>query len=414
MNRDSSPPEAAWPTPRTLARWLLVTLALLAVFWLLYTAGSALLPFVIGLVLAYLLLPPVNRLGAVLPRWAAILIVYLVSFGLLIGVVAYVVPLAASQTSRLVTQTVPNWYNNQLPDLLDYFDGLLQQYRASVPAEIQQAVDEGIVNAERTLRGNAVTYLTSVGNFLISQVIGVVNAVIFLFGFLIVPFWLFYVLKDHRQALAAVDRMIPRVARLDFWNIMSLIDRSLSGYIRGQLLLGLIVGVTAGAGLLILNLFGFNIEFVLLLAIIAGLTELIPIVGPLLGAIPAVIVGLSDGVTTGIAVAVLYFAIQQLENQFLVPRVVGESLNIHPAVLMVTLIIGGQLLGLLGIILAAPLTAISRDIFVYLYHRLQEPAPDPAPLQPVVIDAAMIEVPPAPPEPAGVEPYVPGKLKTEG
>jgi predicted PurR-regulated permease PerM len=115
---------------------------------------------------------------------------------------------------------------------------LIRQYQTLAPLELQQTVDEGINNALATLRANAITYLTGIGNWLVNTVINVVNTLIFLLGFAIVPFWLFYVLYDQKLAVATLDAMIPRAIRADVWNIWALIDRSLLGYIRGQLLLG--------------------------------------------------------------------------------------------------------------------------------------------------------------------------------
>jgi hypothetical protein len=149
-----------------------------------------------------------------------------------------------------------------------------------------------------------------------------------------------------------------------------------SSYIRGQIVLGLLVGAAAWVGLTILDLAGFNVRYAILLAVIAGVTELIPIIGPVIGAIPAIAMGFFDSPTTALAVAILYALIQQLENNFLVPRIVGESVGIHPAILMIVLILFSQF-GLLGIILSAPLAAVGRDIFRYVYGRLSDP-PRPA------------------------------------
>lgn len=407
---EPSAPSASFPQPsaRAIARWMLVATALGGIALLLSAAGTALLPFVIGSVLAYLLLQPVNLLSRYLPRWAAILVVYAVSLGLIIGFVAYVVPLVANQISRFVT-AIPAWANNQVPLLSAEFDSLISAYHANVPTEIQATIDASVLNGINTFRANAIIYVTSLGTFLINQVISVVNTVIFLFGFLIVPFWLFYVLKDYGKAVAFVDRILPPAARADVWNVAALIDRALSGYIRGQLVLGVAVGTFAGIGLMVLNALGFEVDFVLLLALIAGFTELIPFVGPIIGAIPAILVGLTTSPTTGLAVLLLYFLIQQLENQFLVPRIVGESLDVHPAILMMTLIIGAQVAGILGVILAAPLTAIARDLFVYTYTRLGEPAaPSAAP-----IEAAAPLLPVAPPSLRDAVPPVPAPATTQ-
>jgi predicted PurR-regulated permease PerM len=142
---------------------------------------------------------------------------------------------------------------------------------------------------------------------------------------------------------------------------------------------------------------GFEVQYVLLLAVIAGVTELIPLIGPVIGAVPAVIIALFDSPTTALAVLALYILIQQLENSLLVPRIVGESVGIHPAVLMIVLVLCTQVLGFFWIILAAPIAAVIRDVFRYVHGRLSDP-PCPAGVLPDEPVPAHAGVPPPPPE----------------
>jgi predicted PurR-regulated permease PerM len=360
------------PWLRRLGQWLLALLALYAVGWLLWSAAPALTPFVIGLVLAYLLMPIVDRLAEGMPRWLAILLVYIGGIGLLAVSIAFIIPPAIDQVQQLFAS---------IPDadrLLKMWNDLVQEYRALVPDSVQQPVEQGIRNALQTAQTNLAGYLQGVGAFVFNQVLNVLNTLTFLIGFLIIPIWLFYVLHDRAQAAALVDRLLPPRARPDFWNIWGIADDVFSDYIRGQLLLGLAVGTMVGLGLLGLRLLGIKVPYILLLAIIAGITELIPIIGPIIGAIPGVLIGFfggEGGVQAGVAVLILYIAVQQIENNFLVPRIIGESVGVHPAILTVILIAMGQVFGLLGIVLAAPLTAIARDLFVYVYRRLDGLSP---------------------------------------
>ncbi|MEI8167663.1 MAG: AI-2E family transporter, partial [Chloroflexales bacterium] len=269
----------------------------------------------------------------------------------------------------------------------------------------------GIVSQTvNTLRTNFITYLQGLGTFILDSVLSVANTVSFLLGFFLIPFWLFYVLLDQKVGLAMLDQTLPRWMRADFWSVVTIIDYDFSGYLRGQLLLGLVVGSSAGIGLTILNLLGLPIPYVLLLAVLAGITELIPIIGPIIGSIPAIILGFMDSPTTGMAALVLYVLIQQLENNFLVPRIVGDSVGLHPSLLMVLLVVCSTVFGVAGAILSAPLGAVSRDVFTYLYGRLSEP-PQPAGLMPsrlrsahtvqpsAAADSAPPRAPPAPSEP---------------
>jgi predicted PurR-regulated permease PerM len=359
-------PEPAYPSRSTLARWLLVGLALYAVGWLLVNALPALTPFIIGLVLAYLMLPIVNRLARWMPRWLAILTVYAGAGVLITIAIAYIAPIVADQLELLIVS---------FPRLIDRLQTmgqeLFQQYQNSVPASIRAPIEEGVRNGLRVLQSNVTTYLQSVGTFLINQVLQIINTVTFLVGFLIIPIWLFYVLNDVQRGGAYIDRLLHRRIRDDFWNVWGIIDGIFSDYIRGQLLLGVAVGVMVGVFLLILRLFGFQIgNYILLLSIIAGITELIPIIGPIIGAIPGVIIGFTVSPITGLAVLLVYVAVQQLENNLLVPRIIGESVGIHAAVLTVVLIAMGHIFGLMGVVLAAPVSAIARDLFVYTYKRL--------------------------------------------
>jgi predicted PurR-regulated permease PerM len=151
-----------------------------------------------------------------------------------------------------------------------------------------------------------------------------------------------------------------------------LIDDVLSAYIRGQLLLILFVGGLSTIALLIIG-----VPFAIVLGLIAGIFEALPYVGPILGAIPALIVALLSDPVSAIWVAVAFFAIQQVENLILVPRISGESVKLHPAMVMVVLVMGNELAGLLGMLVAVPITATIRDVFKYLYLRFQDEPLEP-------------------------------------
>ncbi|MFV9505594.1 MAG: AI-2E family transporter [Oscillochloridaceae bacterium umkhey_bin13] len=386
-------------TLRTIARWLLVLLALSAIIWLLMAASSALTPFLMGVVLAYLFLPFVNRLERRMPRWAAILVVYIVVISLVITFFAFLMPPLIDQLGQLIRAlpdipTIQRWINL----LVDEYRTLLDNLPEGMQEEIQSILAGIVTQAANTLRTNFVSYLQDVGTFLLDSVLSVVNTVSFLLGFFLIPFWLFYVLMDQRMGREQLNNLLPPWLRTDFWSVITIVDYDFSGYLRGQLILGLAVGSAAGIGLTILNLFGLEIPYVLLLAVIAGVTELIPIIGPILGSIPAIILGFMDSPTTGLAVLILYIGIQQLENNFLVPRIVGDSVGLHPAILMLLLVVCAQVFGVIGAILSAPVGAVSRDIFSYLYGRLSEP-PQPAGQLPPrireVIQPAMATDPPS-------------------
>ena len=369
---DASSPLSSLPLPFHIARWVLTAVAYGAVAWLLWNSRQALLPFVVGAILIYLMLPLVSWLNKHMARWAAILVVYLVTLLLLVGMLAYIIPLLIVQTRQLL-ETIPNF---TMEDITSESKQLLSLYEERVPAQVRQVIEEGLNNTLESIKANLVSYGQNFGTFVFSSILQVINTVVFVLGLIVVPIWMFHVMYDHRTIQRMLDRVVPDRVRNDFWAIARLIDSLLSSYIRGQVTLSIAVGSAVGAGLVIIGLFGFKVNYILLLAVIAGLTEFIPVVGPVLGSIPAVIVALFVSPGTVVAVIIVYAAVQALESAFLVPRIIGNSVGIHPAVIMILMIIAGQIFGFLGILLVAPVSAMSRDVFLYIYGRLRgRPSP---------------------------------------
>jgi predicted PurR-regulated permease PerM len=364
--------EVSWNW-RTAARWAMVTAVVVGIAVILRLSGNALTPFIIGLVLAYLMLPLVNRLERHVPRWAAILLVYVLTFGALGLALAYIIPPAIAQINQLIGN-IPQWYQSGQSE----FQSLINRFQSEATPDIQQRVQAQVAQLQRTIEQNATAYTQRVASLLFTSVIRIFQTLTFLLGFVIIPFFLFYVLLDSKRLPKSLDRMLHPAIRTDVWNILHIVDAIFGKYIRGQLILGLIIGAMSFVGLFVLNIAGFHVQYTVLLAIVAGIGELIPVIGPVLTAIPAIIVGALDSARTALAVTILYIFIQQTENQVLVPRIVGNTLKLHAAILMALLVIASQIGGLLLVILVAPLAAIGRDVFLYLYQRLQNPPVAPA------------------------------------
>jgi predicted PurR-regulated permease PerM len=178
---------------------------------------------------------------------------------------------------------------------------------------------------------------------------------------------MFYVLRDQPEMDASFNRLIPAAYRRDVWNIRILIDAVLSSYLRGQVVLSLSVAIMYTVGLEILG-----IDFALLLGTIVGVLEIVPVLGPILGAIPAILVTLATSPSKVFLVILLAFAVQQIENYLLLPQVAHGTVKLRPAIVMIILVVGGAVAGVVGILLSVPLTAITRDVAHYLYLRASE------------------------------------------
>ena len=339
--------------------WVAMSLLVVGMLW---AARPVLVPFILGLILAYLLLPLVHWLERLMPsrlrtwgvaRPLSIIVTYLLFVILVAGVIAFVVPVMARQVGNFV-ERLPDYYTR----LQVLVDKGLQWYQANIPDDWKQ-------NFEASLSDVAQGVFTRFRDGLGVMIQSVFNSFNFLVGLVIIPFWLFYVLQDESRVKTGLIQALHPELRPDFQKLATLIDNVLSAYVRGQLVLCLFVGGLATLALLIIG-----VPFAPVLGLIAGIFEILPNIGPYLGAIPAILIALATEPVSAIWVALAFFAIQMIENLILVPRISGKSVQLHPALVMMVLVVGGQLAGLWGMLIAVPVTAIIRDVFLYLYLRL--------------------------------------------
>ncbi|MCX6028776.1 MAG: AI-2E family transporter [Chloroflexi bacterium] len=334
---------------------------LLVVLW---AARGALFPYIFALVLAYLMLPAVNWLdrmlarplkGARASRPLAIVLVYLLTIGLVVAFFSLVVPVVSRQFQVL-------WAHRD--DLVAQTQQLAAQgltwYQEAVPPNIQVQIADA-------LRRAADTITSALQSGVIRTFSVLTSTVSFIIGMSVVPFWLFYLLNDSTKAQHGLLNLIPGRFRADFVNLLRITDGIFGAYLRGQLLLCVFIGVMATVGLMALG-----VQYSALLGLLAGMFEILPFIGPILGLVPAVIVAAIQSPLLGLWTLLLFLAIQQIENLFLVPRISGQAVQLHPAVIMVVLVVGNEVAGLWGMILVVPLAAIIRDLFKYLYLRFQD------------------------------------------
>jgi predicted PurR-regulated permease PerM len=339
---------------------------------LLMMAADSVRPFIVGLLFVYLLDPPVRWLVRLrVPRTLAILIVYVV-------VVFLIIQFFAITLTPLLRELIQ--FIEDLPALVEDLDTQLQQLgefyaQVQIPDAIRDWIDGLLASIGQ--EGGIGTGTIDV-TLLLPVLTGATSLIGLLFGYLILPVWVAYLLKDRVALMAAFDRSIPETWRFDVWNVVKTAERVFGQWVRGQIILGLSVAVLTYVSLLIASelidpIFG---RYAILLSVIAGVLELVPIIGPIIAAIPAVLLAATVGPGTIVAALVLYTLIQQVENNFLVPKIQGDAVELHPAVVMFAIIVGGSLAGLLGAILALPVTAAVRDVIRYLFRRLSPDQPE--------------------------------------
>jgi len=254
-----------------------------------------------------------------------------------------------------------------LPDMLARAQEVAQAWTAQMRSQLPPEV---LGEAENTL-ASIVHNLAGAGEAAaVGTVVVISQTFSLLLGLITIPVWLFYVLKDRGQAAAFFFGMIPEPARPDVAAIAGIVDRVLSAYVRAQLLLGLVLGIVIAVGLSLMD-----VPFALVIGVIAGIAELIPVLGPILGSIPGLLVALANVPDRVVWVLLLFVAVQQLENNVLVPRIQGQAVDIHPAFIMLLLVVASEVGGLVGMLVAVPLAAVSREVFLYLYRRWDDTSP---------------------------------------
>lgn len=296
-----------------------------------------LIPFIIAAFITYLLHPVVERLHENnLPRWLAVLIIYILFFGgvgfaLYKGIPAFIVQL------RDLTESAPD-FTNQYREWIT----LIQQQTATWPEGVQEQIDESIIAIENSL-DNLLARVLDV-------LMGILNLVLLV---AIIPFIAFYMLKDFDLMKKAAWYLTPKKWRQDGILFLRDVDKSLGSYIRGQLLVCVVIGSLSAL------LFWFiDMKYPLLLGFIVGITNIIPYFGPIIGAVPAVIIAATISLRMVIFSLIIIVVLQFIEGNILSPLIVGKSLHMHPLMIMLALIAGGEVGGIMGLILAVPILAV--------------------------------------------------------
>lgn len=336
-------------------RFVITAAALAAVVLFAWEVRAVFPPFVLALVIAYALEPPVEYLHrrGLRRAWAILLVYALV--GLLTGaLIVFVLPVFIKEVADLSVM---------LPKLLREGRSLLtaveRRFEESpfLPERLKQAVDGGVNRLEAALIDSVEAVIHGVFNTL-NHIVTIVVA----------PVLAFYMLNDLPRFRQRLELMLPGQTRTRVLALCGQLDRVISGFVRGQLLVACFVGLMTAVALTVVG-----VPFAVLLGIIAALTDFIPYFGPLLGALPGVIMAATVSFGTAFKTALAYAVIQQVESLVLVPRIMGETVGLHPLVLVFALLAGGHLFGLTGLILAVPAAGILRVLAVFLYRSITAP-----------------------------------------
>lgn len=337
----------------------LVTVGVLIVAFILYSALGALLPIIISVIVAEVLFPIVSFIERHLPgrerypraaRIFSIAVIYVAFLAIVVALIILTIP-PIVQEARDFVETVPQIYE----DVKATIEELSEEYNQQVPDEIKAQVEEWA----QSLGGALGSAALSIGTRTLSTLAGTVSL---LFGLAIVPFLLFYLLKDKEELLDGMYSILPQNVSRHTHNVLSLIHRVIGSYVRAQVISAAIVG-----GFVFLGLWALDIKFALTLGLLAGLLGLIPIIGAFIGAAPALLVALATDPSKLIWVVLLFIVVQFIESNIISPRIQGSAVRLHPIFIMGTLVVASSIGGLWGVLIGVPVVAASRDVFVYFY-----------------------------------------------
>jgi predicted PurR-regulated permease PerM len=359
-------------TPQALGRGLLVIGALAGLVWLAVASWPALLPFIVGGVLAYIIAPLVDLLDRLMPRLLAALLgvlLVLCAFGVLLWAI---VPPLVNQTVALLQRIPPD---TTLADLRDQLISGVQFLPPRVKVLVVQAITTTATRLQENLRAIGPTLFSP------TSILRALNAVGFILGLVVLPTWLLTVLKDKPRARLALSATLPAGLRADFWAVLRILDRSFGTFFRGQALVALAVGLSTYLGLRFLIRFGApDTPYLVTFAVLAGLFQLIPEVGPLVNIVLGVLLAYRTSGMLALYVLALYLGIQFLVGRLVKDRIEQRIIDVNPALLVLFIVALSQL-GFFWLFLAAPIAGAARDLFRYAYSRLSDP-PRPAGLLP--------------------------------
>lgn len=305
--------------------------------------GKVLTPFLIAVIIIYLVSPAVRFLERrKLRRWLAILAVYLVFISALTVTLVFLVP----EIARNITELLET-----LPGIVSDYEVLLnerlhQMQKSRWPEDIKNGIFNEIWGAIAAVS----KFATDILGKALKGLVGTVGTIFhIILGFVIA----FYLMKDRESLMDGLASLVPRKFRKSAEDALHDISGIISKFIQGQLLTSLILGVLETAGLLIVG-----VRYALILGLIGGIANFVPYFGPYIGAIPAVIIAFLDSPSKALWTVVVFVIAQEIDNDFVSPKIIKDKLGLHPVTTILAVLAGGQFFGLPGLIFSVPAVAI--------------------------------------------------------
>lgn len=338
-------------TTKRAVRLGVIIFTITILFYLLWLVRSGLYPFAIAAFLAYLLNPAVCYLEEQgVKRVWSILIIYLFLFSLFCIGGIKLIPILLRELEE---------FGQDVPEMAARGQAMMQAFQiqyqnSALPYSLRLAIDDLLLSVENNIQEFIAVIINKIF-VIISHSVGII----------ISPVLAFYLLNEWFEIKEKLLQLLPGAWRSEAILIGKDIDKVLCGVIRGQVIVAIIVGILVSLGLYVLHL-----KFGLLIALLAGILDFIPYFGAIIGAAPAITLALLDSPWLAVKVALLFLGVHQLEGTIIHPKILGESVGMHPLSVIFFVFIGGEVGGLLGMLLGVPVAAIVKIVISHVYRLL--------------------------------------------
>ncbi len=341
--------------------WSIIGFLIIAALclYIIYLARIAIIPVVIAAAIAYLIAPLVVLLQKKMRKVFAVAITYVLFIGVLAATFSLIIPAIIDQFKVFLTQ---------FPLYLQNLDTMIKNLQETTFIQgIERLMGRDIIPEDATVISQYfISRVSMEGIDILQRVTTLTRSIINIILYIVIGLLLgLYILKDIDKVRAIFIRAFPKNLKLDAVIVIDKINMVASRYIRGQLMVSVIVGVLCTAVLLILK-----VDFAILFGFVAGLFNLVPLLGPIIGAIPAALAALFISPLKALLIVVFFIVIQQVDNFVISPYVMRYHVGVHPGLIIFSLMAGGALFGMWGLLIAVPTVAILQETLrYYLFER---------------------------------------------
>jgi predicted PurR-regulated permease PerM len=323
-----------------------IAIGIVILFYVLSKLKWLFIYFSFALMLAYFFDPLYKfLLNKKAPKVLAIIIVFGIIIALLILTIFFLIPSVINQLNILYKE-IPNFIENYQNLILSIKPQLSKFIN---PADVETLLKENLSELQKGVLGFSQSIIIYLSNIVSSIT----------FGIVIVPLILFYLMRDMFKFKENLYIFVSKENKKEFKEVLEKIDHIVSGFIRGRIMVCFIVGTLIGIGLYFLNP-----KFALIIGIVSGVFNFVPYLGPIVGVVLALIFALGSSWWTLLMIVVLFVLVNQLEAIYLNPNILGKGLGLHPLTVILSMLICGQLLGILGVLVAVPLAAILKVLAI--------------------------------------------------